>query len=75
MAGIRIAAVVVHVLRHADRHRLRKNNSSSTIGVHCRKTGKDSSFVTIVVAHRSSFNEAKGVALNIRAGMEKGIFE
>jgi hypothetical protein len=50
-------------------------NDDFNIGVHCRKTGNDSSFVTIVVVHRSSFNEAKGVALNIRAGMEKGIFE
>jgi hypothetical protein len=45
------------------------------IGVHCRDTGKNKSFVTIVVAHRTSFNGAKGVALNIRAGMETGIFE
>jgi hypothetical protein len=45
------------------------------IGVHCRDTGKNKSFVTIVVAHRTSFDEAKGVALNIRGGMETGINE
>ena len=50
-------------------------NDDFNIGVHCRKTDKNKSFVTIVVAHRTSVNEAKGVALNIRSGMESGIFE
>ena len=45
------------------------------LSVHCRKTSASTSFVTIVVAHRSSFNEAKGLALNIRRGMETGLFE
>ena len=50
-------------------------NDDFNIGVHCRDTGKNKSFATIVVAHRTSFNEAKGVALNIRRGMETGINE
>ena len=50
-------------------------NDDFNIGVHCRKTGSNTSFATIVVAHRASFNEAKGVALNIRRGMETGINE
>jgi rhodanese-related sulfurtransferase len=50
-------------------------NDDFNIGVHCRKTGSNKSFATIVVAHRASFNEAKGVALNIRGGMETGINE
>ncbi len=50
-------------------------NDDFNIGVHCRATGNNKSFVTIVVAHRASFNEAKGVALNIRRGMETGINE
>jgi hypothetical protein len=48
-------------------------NDDFNIGVHCRDTGKNKSFATIVVAHRSSFDEARGVALNIRRGMETGI--
>ena len=50
-------------------------NNDYNIGVHCRNTGKNKSFVTIVVAHRTSFQEAKGVALNIRAGIKSGINE
>jgi hypothetical protein len=50
-------------------------NDDFNIGVHCRKTGNNTSFATIVVAHRASFNEAKGLALNIRRGMETGINE
>jgi len=50
-------------------------NDDFNIGVHCRDTGKNTSFVTIVVAHRTSFDEARGVALNIRRGMETGINE
>jgi hypothetical protein len=50
-------------------------NDDFNIGVHCRDTGKNKSFATIVVAHQSSFDEAKGVALNIRRGMETGINE
>lgn len=50
-------------------------NDDFNIAVHCRDTGKNKSFATIVVAHRSSFDEAKGVALNIRRGMETGINE
>jgi hypothetical protein len=50
-------------------------NDDFNIGVHCRATGNNSSFATIVVAHRTSFNEAKGVALNIRRGMETGVNE
>jgi hypothetical protein len=50
-------------------------NDDFNIGVHCRDTGKGRSFATIVVAHSSSFKEAKGVALNIRRGMETGIVE
>jgi len=50
-------------------------NEDFNIGVHCRATGKKKSFATIVVAHRTSFDEAKGVALNIRRGMETGLFE
>ena len=45
------------------------------VAVHCRKSGANTTFVTIMVAHRSSFNEAKGLALNIRRGMETGLFE
>jgi hypothetical protein len=50
-------------------------NDDFNIGVHCRSTGRNTSFSTIVVAHRTSFVEAKGVALNIRSGMKTGIFE
>ena len=50
-------------------------NADFNIGVHCRDTGKNTSFATIVVAHRASFDEARGVALNIRRGMETGINE
>ena len=50
-------------------------NDDFNIGVHCRETGKNTSFATIVVAHRASFDEARGVALNIRRGMETGIIE
>lgn len=50
-------------------------NDDFNIGVHCRDTGKNTSFVTIVVAHRTSFDEARGIALNIRRGMETGINE
>ena len=50
-------------------------NKDYNLAVHCRKTGANTTFVTIMVAHRSSFNEAKGLALNIRRGMETGLFE
>jgi hypothetical protein len=50
-------------------------NDNFNIGVHCRSTGKNKSFATIVVAHRTSFTEARGVALNIRRGLETGINE
>jgi hypothetical protein len=50
-------------------------NDDFNIGVHCRATGANDSYVTIVVAHRASFNEARGVALNIRRGMETGVIE
>jgi hypothetical protein len=50
-------------------------NDDFNIGVHCRKTGNNTSFATIVVAHRASIKEAQGVALNIRRGMETGINE
>jgi hypothetical protein len=59
--------------KHADNISL--VNDDFNIGVHCRSTGNKTSFATIVVAHRTSFNEAKGVALNIRRGMETGINE
>ena len=50
-------------------------NDDFNIGVHCRATGSKTSYATIVVAHRASFNEAKGVALNIRRGMQTGVNE
>ena len=50
-------------------------NDDFNIGVHCRATGGNDSYVTIVVAHRASFTEARGVALNIRRGMETGVVE
>jgi hypothetical protein len=50
-------------------------NKEYNVAVHCRKSGANTTFVTIMVAHRSSFNEAKGLALNIRRGMETGLFE
>jgi hypothetical protein len=50
-------------------------NQDFNLVVHCRATGGNTCFVTIIVAHRSSFPEAKGLALNIRRGMETGIFE
>ena len=50
-------------------------NKDYNVAVHCRKAGANTTFVTIMVAHRSSFNEAKGLALNIRRGMETGLFE
>lgn len=50
-------------------------NEDFNIGVHCRATGSNDSYVTIVVAHRTSFTEARGVALNIRKGMETGVVE
>jgi hypothetical protein len=50
-------------------------NPDFNLAVHCRATGSKTCFVTIIVAHRSSFPEAKGLALNIRRGMETGIFE
>lgn len=50
-------------------------NSDFNLAVHCRRTGNKTSFVTIIVTHRSSFKEAKGLALNIRHGMETGLLE
>jgi hypothetical protein len=50
-------------------------NPDFNLAVHCRATGSKTCFVTIIVAHRSSFPEAKGLALNIRRGMETGIYE
>ena len=50
-------------------------NDDFNIGVHCRDAGMNTSFATIVVAHRTSFDEARGIALNIRRGMETGINE
>ncbi|HEY5704890.1 MAG TPA: hypothetical protein VIS96_04885 [Terrimicrobiaceae bacterium] len=50
-------------------------NEEYNLAVHCRKIDEKKTFVTIIVAHDSSFNEAKGLALNIRRGMETGIFE
>lgn len=47
-------------------------NSEINLAVHCRRTGSKTSFVTIIVTHRSNFKEAKGLALNIRHGMETG---
>ncbi len=41
-------------------------NEDFKLVVHCRTTGSNTCFVTIIVAHRSSFPEAKGLALNIR---------
>ena len=43
--------------------------------VHCRKIDNKKTFVTIIVAHNASLNEAKGLALDIRRAMETGIFE
>ena len=50
-------------------------NSDFNLAVHCRRTGNKTSFVTIIVTHRASFKEAKGLALNIRHGMETGVLE
>ena len=49
-------------------------NEEYNLAVHCRKIDSKKTFVTIIVAHNASFNEAKGLALNIRRGMETGIF-
>ncbi len=61
------------ILKRADEVAL--VNEEYTLAVHCRKTGDKKSFVTIIVAHNASFDKAKGLALNIRAGMETGLFE
>ena len=50
-------------------------NQEYNLAVHCRKIDNKKTFVTIVVAHNASLNEAKGLALDIRRGMETGIFE
>jgi hypothetical protein len=50
-------------------------NEEYNLAVHCRATGNNTCFVTIIVAHKSNFPKAKGLALNIRRGMETGIFE
>ncbi len=50
-------------------------NEEYNLAVHCRKIDSKKTFVTIIVAHNASFAEAKGLALNIRRGMETGIFE
>ena len=50
-------------------------NEEYNLAVHCRKIDEKKTFVTIIVAHNTNFNEAKGLALNIRRGMETGIFE
>jgi hypothetical protein len=50
-------------------------NEEYNLAVHCRKIDGKKTFVTIIVAHNASFAEAKGLALNIRRGMETGIFE
>jgi hypothetical protein len=62
-----------HILKREDDVAL--VNRDYNLAVHCRKTGANTTFVTIMVVHRSSFNEAKGLALNIRRGMETGLFE
>ncbi len=45
-------------------------NNDYNLAVHCRRTSDKKSFVTIIVTHRSSFQEAKGLALSIQHGME-----
>ncbi|HEY5769288.1 MAG TPA: hypothetical protein VIS71_05515 [Terrimicrobium sp.] len=50
-------------------------NEEYNLAVHCRKLDSKKTLVTIIVAHNASFAEAKGLALNIRRGMETGIFE
>lgn len=50
-------------------------NNDYNLAVHCRRTRDKKSVVTIIVTHRSSFQEAKGLALNILRGMETGQLE
>ena len=41
----------------------------------CRKIDSKKTLAIIIVAHNASFDKAKGLALNIRRGMETGLFE
>jgi hypothetical protein len=50
-------------------------NDQFNLVVYCQRIESKKTFVIIIVAHKTSLNEAKGLALNIRRGMETGIFE
>ena len=51
------------------------NESPQPRGVCCRKIDSKKTLAIIIVAHNASFDKAKGLALNIRRGMETGLFE
>jgi hypothetical protein len=50
-------------------------NEEYNLAVYCRKIDSKKTFAIIIVAHNASFDKAKGLALNIRRGMETGLFE
>jgi hypothetical protein len=50
-------------------------NDQFNLAVYCQRIESKKTFVIIIVAHKTSLNEAKGLALNIRRGIETGIFE
>ncbi|SDX98426.1 hypothetical protein [Nitrosomonas sp. Nm33] len=64
------AAVTGQILERADDVALVNNDYN--LVVHCRRTADKTSFVTIIVSHQSSFQEAKELVLNIQHGMETG---
>lgn len=62
--------VTGQILQRADDVALVNNDYN--LAVHCRRTSDKKSFVTIIVTHPSSFQEAKGLALSIQHAMETG---
>lgn len=65
------AAVTGQILQRADDVAL--VNDDYNLAVHCRRTADQTSLVTIIVSHRSSFLDAKELALNIQHGIETSL--
>ncbi|AKH36634.1 MULTISPECIES: hypothetical protein [Nitrosomonas] len=62
--------VTGQILQRADDVALVNNDYN--LAVHCRRTSDKKSFITIMVTHQSSFQEAKELALSIQHAMETG---
>lgn len=65
-----VSEVTGQILQRADDVALVNNDFN--LAVHCRRTGDQASYVTIIVTHRTSFQEAKELALTIQHKMESG---